>query len=61
MVQTCHPTQLGFSMASDTVNKSAVSPMLLSSKIMCVLWAQLLTSQVPNFPSGSLPIQPKQK
>lgn len=48
-------------MALDTVNKSAVSPTLLSSKIIRALWAQLLTSQVPNFPSGSLPIQPEQK
>lgn len=61
MVQTCHPTQPGFSMALDTGRKSAVSPTSLSSKIISVLWAQLLASQVPNFPPGSLPIEPEQK
>lgn len=49
-----------FSVALDRVNKP-VSPSGHSRPITSVPWAQLLTSQVPSFPSGSLPIQPAQK
>lgn len=51
-----------FSVALDIVNKPVFLPTLLSSHLITsVLWAQLLTDQVPNFPPGSLPLQLEQK